>query len=173
MIGGGRKFCSRSAGNVRETAQLIASLFAEYQFLSLKERKHSTRQSVKRIEVENKHFTAVTLSLPATDAKIRTRTGAAANFGEVREVRVMLPEPYLRTPPKSLNVLGIPDKPYYRTTDACTILGIKPELFRYRLYTGKYPEFARDGKGRLFSLEDLQMLMRLSQQQPKARQSKV
>jgi hypothetical protein len=42
-----------------------------------------------------------------------------------------------------------PDKPYYRTTDACGLLGIKPELFRYRLYTGKYPEVKRDGKGRL------------------------
>jgi DNA invertase Pin-like site-specific DNA recombinase len=65
----------RSAANVRETAQLIASVFAEYQFLNLKDRKHLTRQFVKRIEVVDRHFTAVTLSLPATDAKIRTRTG--------------------------------------------------------------------------------------------------
>jgi hypothetical protein len=65
----------RSAANVHETAQLIASVFAEYQFLSLKERKHLARQFVKRIEVEDKHFTALTLSLPAPDAKIRTHTG--------------------------------------------------------------------------------------------------
>jgi len=64
----------RSAANLRETAQLIASVFAEYQFLNLKERKHLTRQLVKRIEVEDKHFTALTLSLPAPDAKIRSRT---------------------------------------------------------------------------------------------------
>ena len=64
----------RSAANVRETTQLIASVFAEYQFLSLKERKHLTRQCVKRIEVEDKHFTAVTLTLPAADSKIRSRT---------------------------------------------------------------------------------------------------
>ncbi len=69
----------RSAANLRETAQLIASVFVEYQFLSLKERKHLTRQLVKRIEVENKHFTAVTLSLPAPDAKIRTRTGRGSS----------------------------------------------------------------------------------------------
>jgi len=43
----------RSAATVRETAQMIASLFAEYQFLSLKERKHLARQFVKRIDVEN------------------------------------------------------------------------------------------------------------------------
>ncbi len=64
----------RSTSNVRETAQLIASVFAEYQFLSLKERKHLTRQFVKRIEVADPHFTAVTLCLPAPDAKIRSRT---------------------------------------------------------------------------------------------------
>jgi len=88
----------------------------------------------------------------------------ASNFGELREVRLVLPEPYLRTPPKLLNSLGIPDNPYYRTADVCSVLGITPELFRSRLYTGKYPEFKRDGKGRLFSTEDLQMLIKLSQQ---------
>jgi hypothetical protein len=71
----------RSKANVRETAQLIASVFAEYRFLSLKERKHLTRQFVRRIEVAERHFSAVTLSLPATDTKIRTRTGAASSFG--------------------------------------------------------------------------------------------
>jgi hypothetical protein len=35
----------RSAAGVWETAQLIASVFAEYQFLSLKERKHLTVNS--------------------------------------------------------------------------------------------------------------------------------
>jgi len=75
----------RSTGNVRETAQLIASVFAEYQFLSLKERKHLVRQFVKRIEVENKHFTALTLSLPVPDAKIRTiptNNSEVARYGQ-------------------------------------------------------------------------------------------
>jgi hypothetical protein len=67
----------RSAANVRETAQLIASVFAEYQFLSPKERKYLARQFVKRIEVEDKRFIAITLSLPASDAKIRTRMEGA------------------------------------------------------------------------------------------------
>lgn len=40
----------RSTANLRETAQLIASVFAEYQFLNLKERKHLTRQFMKGIE---------------------------------------------------------------------------------------------------------------------------
>lgn len=75
----------------------------------------------------------------------------------------MLPEPHLRTPPKPLNSLGIPEKRYYRTTDVCSVLGIKPELFRYRLYTGKYPEFPRDRKGRLFTPDDLRLLLELSQ----------
>jgi hypothetical protein len=62
-----------------------------------------------------------------------------------------------------LNLLGIPEKPRYRTADVCTVLGIKPELFRYRLYTQKYPEFERDGKGRLFSIEDLRKLIEISE----------
>jgi hypothetical protein len=75
----------RSTGNVRETAQLIASVFAEYQFLRLKERKHLVCQFVKRIEVENKHFTALTLSLPVPDAKIRTvptNNSEVARYGQ-------------------------------------------------------------------------------------------
>ena len=116
---------------------------------------------MKRIEVENKHFTAVTLSLPAPDAKIRTHRGAASNFGGSREIRIVLPDPYLRTPPKLLNSLGIEKKLHYRTTDACALLGIRPDLFRYRVYTGRYPEFKRDAKGRLFSEDDLRLLVGL------------
>jgi hypothetical protein len=70
-----------STANVREAAQLIASVFAEYQFLNLKDRKHLTRQFVKRIEVVDRHFTAVTLTLPAPDAKIRNRTEGAFMAG--------------------------------------------------------------------------------------------
>jgi DNA invertase Pin-like site-specific DNA recombinase len=63
----------RSTASVRDTALLIASVFAEYQFLNLKDRKHLTRQFVKRIEVVDRHFTGVTLRLPDPDAKIRSR----------------------------------------------------------------------------------------------------
>ena len=64
----------RSTASVRDTALLIASVFAEYQFLSLKDRKHLTCQFVKRIEVADRHFTAVTLSLPSPDEKLRSPT---------------------------------------------------------------------------------------------------
>jgi hypothetical protein len=67
----------RSTASVRDIALLIASVFAEYQFLSFKDRKRLTRQFMKRIEVVDRHFTAVTLSLPAPDAKIRSRTEGA------------------------------------------------------------------------------------------------
>jgi hypothetical protein len=77
----------RSAANVRETAQLITSVFAECQFLNLKDRKHLTRQFVKRIEVVDRHFTAVTLSLPAADAKIRTHTEGAFIAQSARALR--------------------------------------------------------------------------------------
>jgi DNA invertase Pin-like site-specific DNA recombinase len=101
----------RSTASIRETALLIASVFAEYQFLNLTDRKRLTRQFVKRIEVVDRRFTAVTLSLPALDAKIRSRMEEASNFGGIREVTLGLPEPDLRTPPKVLNSLGIPNKP--------------------------------------------------------------
>jgi hypothetical protein len=67
----------RSTASVRDTALLIASVFAEYQFLNLKDRKHLTRQFVKRVEVVDRHFTALTLGLPAPDAKIRSHRGGA------------------------------------------------------------------------------------------------
>jgi hypothetical protein len=70
----------RPTATVQETALSIASVFAEYQFLSLTDRKRLTRQVVKQIEVNDRHFTAVTLNLPDPDAKIRTRKGAASNF---------------------------------------------------------------------------------------------
>jgi hypothetical protein len=38
-----------------------------------------TRQFVKRIEVADRHFTAVTLSLPAPDAKIRNHMGTGSS----------------------------------------------------------------------------------------------
>ncbi|MGH9632865.1 MAG: helix-turn-helix domain-containing protein, partial [Bryobacteraceae bacterium] len=94
----------RSTANVRETAQLIASVFAEYHFLSVKQRKHLTRQFVKRIEVVDRHFTAVTLGLPATDAKIRTRTDIPAL--PFCHVRLAAERPANEAYPKSLVTIG-------------------------------------------------------------------
>ena len=91
----------------------------------------------------------------------KRRTGTASSFGESSEIRLVLPEAYLRTPPKPLNPLGIEKKSQYRTTDVCALLGIGPDLIRYRVYTGRYPEFKRDTKGRLFSEDDLRLLVGL------------
>jgi hypothetical protein len=153
----------RSAANVRETAQLIASVFAEYQFLSPKERKYLARQFVKRIEVEDKHFIAITLSLPASDAKIRTRMGAASNFGAGREVTLVLREPYPAYFPQAIEFAWhsgeapLPDcRRLHRPRHQTRVVSIPA-------YTQKYPEFERDGKGRLFSIEDLRKLIEISE----------
>lgn len=76
--------------------------------------------------------------------------GADAKFGTGQQIDIRLPEPHLRHPPKPLNQLGIPQKNHYRTADVCTVLGIRPDLLRYRFYTGQYPEVAQDGKGTPF-----------------------
>jgi hypothetical protein len=83
----------------------------------------------------------------------------------VRDTRFIshCPSPYLRDPPKLLNRLGIPERNYYRTADVCALLGIRPDLLRYRFYTGRYPEVEQDGKGRRFSLADLCELLRLTE----------
>ena len=102
--------------------------------------------------------TAFAGSVAVETAGVRLR-----NLVPVAKSRLYCRNLNLRIPPKPLNLLGIPEKPCYRTADVCTVLGIKPELFRYRLYTQKYPEFERDGKGRLFSIEDLRTLIEISE----------
>jgi hypothetical protein len=55
----------------------------------------------------------------------------------------------------------IPEKTRYRTADICEILGISPDLFRWRVLSGKYAEVKKDGRGRIFALEDIDKLIQI------------
>jgi len=64
-----------------------------------------------------------------------------------------------------MNSLGLPDKKRYRTTDACALLGISADLFRWRIRTGKYPDSEfKDAKGRIFAFHELQKLYDIKHQ---------
>jgi len=39
------------------------------------------------------------------------------------------------------------------------MLGISPDLFRWKILFGKYPEVKKDGRGRIFSLEGIDKLI--------------
>jgi hypothetical protein len=41
------------------------------------------------------------------------------------------------------------------------VLGISPDLFRWRILSGKYPEVKMDGRERTFTLEDIEMLAKV------------
>jgi hypothetical protein len=49
----------------------------------------------------------------------------------------------------------------YRTADVCSVLGISPDLFRWRVLSGKYPDVKKDGRGRVFTLEDIDKLVQI------------
>jgi hypothetical protein len=87
------------------------------------------------------------------------RTGRDSHFGAGREIEITLEKPYRKDPPPKLNRLGIPEKNRYRTADVCTVLKISPDLFRWRILRGKYPEAKRDATGRLFTLADIERLV--------------
>jgi len=56
----------------------------------------------------------------------------------------------------------MPHKKHYRTGDLCPLLNVSPDALRWRFATGKYPQVPRDGKGRLFSLADIERLLAIS-----------
>jgi len=57
--------------------------------------------------------------------------------------------------------LDIPENTRYRTADICAILGISPDLFRWRVLSGKYAEVKKDGRGRIFTLEGIDKLTQI------------
>jgi hypothetical protein len=68
--------------------------------------------------------------------------------------------------------LGIPEKNRYRTGDLCPLLGIHADTLRWRFTTGKYPEVARDGKGRIFALADIERIIAITKNFPNSRNPK-
>ena len=95
--------------------------------------------------------------------------GAGAQFGALREVELTLSKPYKRDLPPKLNKFGMPHKRHYRTGDLCPLLNVCPDAVRSRFATGKYPEVPRDGKGRLFSLADIERLLAITHKLPNFR----
>jgi hypothetical protein len=86
-----------------------------------------------------------------------------SNFGAEREIEINLEGPYRRVLAARLNKFGLPEKIRYRTGDVGTVLGISPDLLRWRFLTGKYSEVRRDGRGRLFTLDDLEAIIAQTQ----------
>ena len=86
-------------------------------------------------------------------------TGADAQFGAGREIEITLEKPYRKEPPPQLNRFGIPAKSKYRTADVCAVLRISPDVLRWRSLQGKYPRVKRDGRGRIFTLEDIESML--------------
>jgi hypothetical protein len=72
---------------------------------------------------------------------------------------LLCPKPIVAELP--LNDLGIPIRDRYRTGDVTKVLRISPDLFRWRLRQGHYKgiEPGRDAKGRLFTLEQIRMMI--------------
>jgi len=68
--------------------------------------------------------------------------------------------PYLKTYKPPINDIGLPEKDYYTTADICKILNLLPDTFRYRLRTGKYPEPAKVGGKRRFTIDQVREIVK-------------
>jgi len=54
---------------------------------------------------------------------------------------------------------GLPRKQHYTTKEVATVLGISPDLLRWRIKIGKYPDALRGNAGRrLFTIENIKTL---------------
>ena len=49
------------------------------------------------------------------------------------------------------------------TQDVCKVLKILPDTFRQRIYRGYYPEFDKIGVKRIFTLEQIKALIRVTE----------
>ena len=77
-------------------------------------------------------------------------------------LNITLPEPYSKELKPALNELGLPEKSYYVTADVCKVLKIRPDTFRQRIYRGYYPEFKKIGVKRIFTLEQIKELIKIT-----------
>jgi hypothetical protein len=71
--------------------------------------------------------------------------------------------PYLKHPNPVLNELGLEQKDYYMTCDVCKVLKIKPDTFRQRIYRAYYPEYQKIGVKRIFTLDQIKELIRITE----------
>ena len=60
---------------------------------------------------------------------------------------------------------GLPRKRHYTTKEVANVLGIGPDLLRWRIKAGKYPDPPRGIAGRrLFTIDDVVTLSRVQQE---------
>jgi len=78
-------------------------------------------------------------------------------------LNITLPGPFHKEYMPAINEFGLPHKPYYFTQDVCRVLGIKPDTFRGRIYRGYYPEYGKIGVKRIYTLEQIKELTRISE----------
>jgi hypothetical protein len=71
--------------------------------------------------------------------------------------------PYLKPLKTPKNELGLPNKPYYFTRDVCKVLNVSPDTFRARIYAGHYPEYGKIGVKRIFTLDQIKELIRITE----------
>ena len=77
-------------------------------------------------------------------------------------LNVTLTKPYFKELKPALNELGLPERPYYITQDVCKVLKILPDAFRQRIYREHYPEFEKIGVKRIFTLDQIKDLIRIT-----------
>ena len=78
-------------------------------------------------------------------------------------LRIPVNPPYLRHPEPILNDFGFEQKDYYMTCDVCKVLKIKPDNFRQRIYRGYYLEFDKIGIKRIFTLQQIKDLIKITE----------
>ena len=106
-----------------------------------------------------KHFHAFGGQLILMDVGAKCRDSS----NHLPLLKIPVNPPYLRHTEPILNDFGFEQKDYYMTCDVCKVLKIKPDTFRQRIYRGYYPEFDKIGPKRIFTLDQIKDLIRITQ----------
>jgi hypothetical protein len=91
-----------SVSNAKSVAALPASAFAEFEFLSVKDRKKLLRPFLARVYVRDGAIVKLAMRVPSSGTNLGIRTGADAQFGALREVELTLSKPYTKNYPASV-----------------------------------------------------------------------
>jgi hypothetical protein len=78
-------------------------------------------------------------------------------------LRIPVNPTYLRHPDPLVNDLGLEQKDYYMAGDVCKVLKIISYTFRQRIYRGYYPEYQKIGVKRIFTLEQIKKLIKITE----------
>jgi len=67
----------------------------------------------------------------------------------------------LKKPKLATHNLGLSEKKYYTIKDLCKVLNLKPDIFRYRLRAGYYPEPIKVNGKRRFSEQNIREIVKI------------